>query len=336
MECILFGVLWVVSGFCLSTSLKQSISFLFKNCMRSFFVLLLSSIFLVGSFSSGLIVVQAQDVYSVQLQGFAWKHSTLSALIVTADNESWWNPDYINNTLRAIGQWNDGLSDFAANYSDFSYLSNVVVRWDVSNVTRGGYDLYFNWTESSLSNRSDEVGLSKTFINSDNTIVNCSINLAVHTNQGDSLRNVDMQNIALHEIGHGLGLGHSNYTGDLMYSLYTLGGPPAGVSSLDAYGVATVFSWMLKSSSFYPVSKWLTQDTVTLPSPISYQDLPVSAENTPPQTLADSAVVQFFSMILNILLQPVIAVPLLCVFVLFAILIVIPKRRKHQEVMADS
>ena len=33
-----------------------------------------------------------------------------------------------------------------------------------------------------------------------------------------------MQNIALHELGHGLGLGHSNYTDDLMYSLYTLGG----------------------------------------------------------------------------------------------------------------
>jgi hypothetical protein len=305
--------------------------------MRSFFVLLLlSSILLVGSFSSELIGVQAQDVYSVQLQGFAWNHSTLSALVVTADNESWWSPDYINDTLRAIGQWNDGLSDFAANYSDFSYLSNVVVRWDVSNVTQGGYDLYFNYTESSLSNRSDEVGLAKTFVNSDSTIVNCSISLAAHTNQGDSLRNVDMQNIALHELGHGLGLGHSNYTGDLMYSLYTLGGSPEGVSSLDAYGVATVFGWMLNTSSFHPVSRWLTQNSVSLPAPISYQDLPVSAENAPPQTLADSAVVQFLGMVLNILLQPVIAIPLLCVFVLFAILIVIPKRRKHQEVMADS
>jgi hypothetical protein len=305
--------------------------------MRSFFVLLLLSIILlVGSFSSGLIGVQAQDVYSVQLQGFAWNHSTLSALVVTADNESWWNPDYINDTLRAIGQWNDGLSDFAANYSDFSYLSNVVVRWDVSNVTQSGYDLYFNYTESSLSNRSDEVGLAKTFVNSDSTIVNCSISLAVHTNQGDSLRNVDMQNIALHELGHGLGLGHSNYTGDLMYSLYTLGGSPEGVSTLDAYGVATVFGWMLNTSSFRPVSRWLTQNSVSLPAPISYQDLPVSAENAPPQTLADSAVVQFFSMVLNILLQPVIAIPLLCVFVLFAILVVIPKRRKHREVMADS
>ena len=104
-------------------------------CVRFFVFFLVSSIFLAGSFSSGLIVVQAQDVYSVQLQGFAWDHSTLSALVVTADNESWWNPDYINDTLRAIGQWNDAMTDFAANYSDYSYLSNVIVRWDVSNVT---------------------------------------------------------------------------------------------------------------------------------------------------------------------------------------------------------
>jgi len=305
--------------------------------MRRFFVLfLVSSIFLAGSFSSSLIVVQAQDVYSVQLQGFAWDHSTLSALVVTADNESWWNPDYINDTLRAIGQWNDAMTDFAANYSDYSYLSNVIVRWDVSNITLPGYDLYFNWTESSLSNSSDEVGLAKTFVNSDSSIVNCSISLAVQTNHGDSLRSVDMQNIALHELGHGLGLGHSNYTDDLMYSLYTLGGGPDGVSTLDVYGVATVFGWMPNASSFSPVSRWLKQDSVSLPSLISYQDLPVSPENVPPQTLADSAVVQFFGMVLNILSHPEIGIPILFVFVLFVILAVFPRRRKHREVMADS
>ena len=305
--------------------------------MHRFFVfLLLSCIFLVGSVSSGLTVVQAQDTYSMQLQGFAWNHSTLSALVVTAENESWWNQDYINDTLRAIGQWNDALRDFAGNYSDFSYLSNVAVRWDVSNVTLRGYDLYFNWTEASLSNSSDEVGLAKTYVNSDSSILNCSISLAVHTNQGDSLRHVDMQNIALHELGHGLGLGHSNYTGDLMYSLYTLGGSPEDVSTLDAYGVATVFGWMPNASSFHPVSRWLTQNSVTLPSPIGYQDLPVSAENTPPQTLLDSPAVQFFSMVLNILLEPVIAVPLVFVIVLFAILMVIPKKRKHPEAKVNS
>ena len=305
--------------------------------MHRFFVFfLLSIIFLVGSISSGLTVVQAQDTYSVQLQGFAWNHSTLSALVVTAENESWWSPDYINDTIRAIGQWNDALRDFAVNYSDFSYLSNVAVRWDLSNVTLAGYDLYFNWTEASLSNSSDEVGLAKTYVNSDSSILNCSISLAVHTNQGDLLRNVDMQNIALHELGHGLGLGHSNFTGDLMYSLYTLGGSPEGVSTLDTYGVATVFGWMTNASSFHPVSRWLTQKSVTLPMPISYQDLPVSAENTPPQTLLDSPVVQFLSMVLNVLLQPVIAIPLVFVIVLFAILMVIPKRRKHREATVDS
>jgi hypothetical protein len=305
--------------------------------MHRFFVFcLLSGIFLVGSASSGLSVVQAQDVYSVQLQGFAWNHSTLSALIVTADNESWWNPDYTNNTLRAIGQWNDALSNFAANYSDFSYLSNVMVRWDLSNVTLSGYDLYFNWTEASLSNSSDEVGLAKTYVNADSSIVNCSISLAVHTNQGDLLRNVDMQNIALHELGHGLGLGHSNFTGDLMYSLYTLGGSPEGVSTLDAYGVATVFGWMPNATSFHPVNRWLTQNSVSLPSPITYQDLPVSAQNAPPQTLFDSPIVQFFSMVLNVLLQPVIAVPLAFVIILFVILMVIPKKRKHHEATVDS
>ncbi len=304
--------------------------------MRGFFVVLL----VVGLFLLCMVgnsgYVQAQDVYSVQLQGFAWDHSTLSALVVTADNESWWDPSFVNDTLRAIGQWNDALRDFSANYSDYSYLSNVVVRWDLSNVTLKGYDLYFNWTQSSLSNSSDEVGLAKTFVNSDSSIVNCSISLAVNANHGDRLRSVDMQNIALHELGHGLGLGHSNFTGDLMYSLYTLGGGPKGVSTLDAYGVATVFAWMPNPTSFNPVSRWLTQNSVSLPMPISYQDLPVSPQNMPTQTLADSAVLQFFGLVLSILLHPEIGIPLLFVFVLFVVLMVFPRRRKRREVMADS
>jgi hypothetical protein len=92
-----------------------------------------------------------------------------------------------------------------------------------------------------------------------------------------------MQNIALHELGHSLGLGHSNYTGDVMYPAYTLLGPADSISTLDVYGVATVFAWMLNPSKFYPVNEWLQSNSVILPSN-QYEYLPVSPQNTRPLT----------------------------------------------------
>ena len=78
----------------------------------------------------------------MQLQGFVWNHSSLNVLIITADNESWWDPNYLNITLRAIGQWNEAISGFASNNSDFSYLSSLMIKSTVSNESKKGFDMY--------------------------------------------------------------------------------------------------------------------------------------------------------------------------------------------------
>jgi hypothetical protein len=224
------------------------------TAMHRFWLFLwISSLFLATIVNSSGVQAQGQDKYSLQLQGFVWNHSTLKALVVTAYNESWWSPAYLNTSLRAIGQWNDGIVAFASNHSDFSYLSSLRIQPTVSNTSQPGFDIYLNWTESRLSNATDEVGLSQIFPNYDSTIKNCTTTLATRTNHGSSLNEGDMQNVALHELGHCLGLGHCNYTDDLMYSAYPIGSSAEAVSSLDVYGVATVFSWKLNMTNFYPV-----------------------------------------------------------------------------------
>ena len=202
------------------------------------------------------------------LQGFVWNHTTLKALVVAAYNESWWNPDDLNTAIRAIGQWNDAIAAFASNYSDFSYLSSLSIQPTVSNETQPGFDIYINWTQSPFSN-GDEVGLSQIFPDYESTIINCTVNLAAHTHHGDALNEGDMQNIALHELGHSLGLGHSNYTGDLMSAYYTLGGPAESVSTLDVYGVATLFGWDTKFNQLLP-SKWLVKRKFSHFTPRNY------------------------------------------------------------------
>jgi hypothetical protein len=286
--------------------------------------------------SGDCFAAQSGDTYSLHLQGYAWNHSTLSALIIAPENESWWNPAYLNDSLRAIGEWNDATQNFAANYSDYSYLAHVNIRYTVATQFQPNYDIYINWTETSLSNSSDEVGLAQTYINVENVITNCTISLAAHTAHGIALGDVDMQNIALHELGHSFGLGHSNYTGDLMYSFYSLGGSPEGVSTLDVYGVSTLFAWIRNPSGFLPVDGWLKANSVTLPSQINYRDLPVSPQNQPPQTLADNSVVQFFALMFGILLHPEIAVPVGVVILFFVVVALVLKFRGHRRVRVDS
>lgn len=304
--------------------------------MRIFCTILLLSLLFAATFFGSQSLVSGQDVYSVDIQGFAWNHSTLSVLIVTSENESWWQSSLVNDAQRAIGQWNDALAAFGSNNSAYSYLSDVTMQSTVSNVSLPGYDLYINWTKSSLSNSSDEVGLAKTYVNGDSSIENCTISLAVQSSQGTTMRAIDIQNIAIHELGHGLCLGHSNYTGDLMYSTYSLGISPEAVSSLDAYGVARCFAWMPNASSFRPVSHWLNVSYVTLPQGIAYVELPVSAQNQPPQTLADTPAIQFIIMMLAVLAQPIIAVPVLIVVLVFVILATFPKRKRHTPVTVGS
>jgi predicted Zn-dependent protease len=316
-------------------NLKGTPAFLtLGSAMRKILLFLwITGLVLAGCFVSiSSVQGQSQDKYSLQLQGFVWNHSTLNALVVTADNESWWNPDFLNTSLRAIGQWNEAIATFAANYSDFSYLSNLRIQPTVSNSTQSGYDIYVSWHESPFSNTTDEVGLSQISANYQNIITNCTVNLAAHTRHGDTLNEGDMQNVALHELGHSLGLGHSNYTGDLMYALYTMGSPAEDVSTLDVYGVSSVFAWETSTSTFFPGNSLVNQ--VILPAGITYQFLPVSEKNARPPTLANNAVVQFLVLMFEILIHPEIY-PLVILFIVVLVIIaVFPIRRKR--VKADS
>lgn len=306
--------------------------------MRKFFAVFLILILIVVFFPLSAPPTQGQiaDHYSLGIQGSAWNRTMLSALIVPAYNESWWNLNYLNSTLRAIGQWNDASADFSSNYSDYSYLSSVSIHTIIASETQPDFEIYINWTQFPLSNTADEVGLTQTFVDNRNTIINSTISLATHTNHGDALSEGDAQNIALHELGHGLALGHSNYTGDLMYPTYTLRSPAQSVSTLDCYGVATMFGWLRNPAEFYPLSGWLKQNYVTLPSYITFQFLPVSPQNARPQTLANNPVVEVIVYMFEILIHPEIAAIAIVIIVAFALLALFSRRRGRDDVKVGS
>jgi hypothetical protein len=297
--------------------------------MRFFLIFLLfSTLFLTaGTFSISQVQGQNQDTYSLQIQGLAWHRTILSILVITPHNESWWNPIYINSTLRAIGQWNDALSYFASNYTDYAYLSFLKLEPTVVNETKPGFDIYLSWNQSTLANTVNDIGLTSTS-EENNAIISITTNLSTHTSHGDALVDGDMQNVALHELGHTLGLGHSNYTGDVMYPAYTLLGSARSISTLDAYGVATTFAWMSNQIKFYPVSEWLKGDPAILPSNIQYQYLPASAQNARPQTLQNNPVIQTLTLMGEILIHPDILAVVLLFTVILVIIALVPRRKR--------
>ena len=242
-------------------------------------LLILSLMFSISDFSHA----QAQAQYSLNLEEITWNHSTISVLIIMQDSESWWAPSYLNATLRAIGEWNHAILDFASNYTSYAYLSKLRMVPTVSHTIDSGFDTYISWTKRPL-NATNHIGYTNTWHEvPSGIIINSTISLASEDSSGYVLNEVDMQNIALHELGHSLGLGHSSYLGDVMYSKYTLNQPIEGLSTLDLYGVSTVFQWMSNSSS-PPYSP--QQSSVTLPSSVQYLYLPISYGNLPPPTLS--------------------------------------------------
>ncbi len=285
---------------------------------------LVLSLFLLFSVAE----TQGQQDYSLALEGSTWNHQTITVLVVPRYDQSWWNPGYLNSTLRAISQWNDAISYFATNRSEFMYLSRLVMTPQISNVTIDGFDAYISWIEQ-FGNETCEAGLTRTTFTSANVIANSTITFSALDCVGNVLSETDMQNVALHELGHCWGLGHANFSGDLMYYAYSLNSPVREISSLDVYGVGIVFRWMATSGIYDPVNRGSPIYSVSLPSNISYIDMPISENNIPPQSTVDQ-IKSFLDDLSLVILQPEVLILLvLVVSAIVAYAVISRTRRTH-------
>jgi predicted Zn-dependent protease len=274
-----------------------------------------------------IVDAQTQQEYVLALGDRTWDHSIITVLVSPPSNESWWNPAYLNGSLHAIDEWNEAISYFASNYSDFAYLSRLSMTPQVSNSMNVGFDVYISWIER-FGNATCEAGLTTTWYTPSNKIINSTISMSAYDCFGNVLDETDAQNVALHEIGHCLGLGHSNFTGDTMYYAYTLNSPVRAISTLDVYGVSQVFRWMANSQEYNSVNQGSPINSVTLPSNINYKYLPIAEKNLPPQSTLDQ-IRTFLDNFTEYILPIGLVLIIVAVTVIPAYVIITRKRKKR-------
>lgn len=249
--------------------------------MKSIAVLVvLSTLTLLLNSSTGPVATQV--LYAIELQGLTWNHTVLRVLVIPQNSESWWKPVYLNATLRAVSQWNNAILDFSASNASFSYLSKIRLFPSVGDSMESGYDVYVSWTE--VYRGTDTIGSSEATWVPPCTIIRDVVYLGARVSEGPVLNEADMQNVALHELGHVLGLGHSNYEQDVMAARYLLGSRVRALSNLDLYGLAEVFEWA--SRLVIPgVSRICPRVShVSLQPGEEYACLAISSSDLPPQT----------------------------------------------------
>ncbi|WNZ28385.1 MAG: matrixin family metalloprotease [Candidatus Bathyarchaeota archaeon] len=221
----------------------------------------------------------AQSEHTIEIRGNTWSDTTFRVAIIPQENQSWWEPTYLDAALHGVAQWNDAIKDFSSQYPEFGYLSRITLIPIVTTEAVSGFDIYIGWIAE--CEMESTIGQTRLLANKPCTIINSTVCLAAKAPSGHVMTEIDMQNIVVHELGHTFGLGHCSYSEDAMYAVVQYRETVKPLSTLDLYAVSQIFVWMNVSAQFSSSSQCPEQSTLSLPSNIAYSNFQIAEENLP-------------------------------------------------------
>lgn len=216
-------------------------------------ILLISILVILVSLTS----IAAEDSsYTIEIYGVAFDHSDISV---------WYNDTGIKELDEAVDNalqtWNKAITEFAQEYG-YHYLGNLDFE-ETSSYTFA--DVIINY----VNQINDACGRTEVSYTSAGRIVHVDVKLSKDCIGTDY---VLAYTVASHELGHALGLGHSNTEDDLMYPYYRGVRTP---STLDLYALSVIYDWMKDGVFQKP-----TAENLQLPETIEFKYLPSQEESS--------------------------------------------------------